>query len=330
MNVSVIICHHKGDLILKAIKSLLAQKQVTLEIIVATSVRDASFYGAKTLYISGGPAHKRNVAFRFASHDLIAFFDDDIEARPNAVYEMAKVFSQEPNVGMVFGKLLNMEFPDRLDEAGSFLTSSGFLFARAESGRLDTGEFCRLEPVLAGKSAACMIHRRAFSGSGMFDASYEILGEETDLAWRVWLLGYRVLYVPKSVTLHAFNTRFKPRDFYVPRRVYFNGCRNYLTMTYTNFGKKRWIIPLLTQVIVWSTAGIGMLLTGKFAAALNIFKGLGYFFLNIRTIWKKRFHVQRKLRKVSDAELMPIIMRNPPMNYYFKRLLRYVRTGLHG
>lgn len=329
LKVSAILCHHKGGLINKAIFSLLKQKVVELEIIVATSVKDASFYGTKTIYVQGGPAYKRNIAFRFASHDLIAFFDDDIEANPTAVYEMAKALQQE-GVGAVFGKLLNMEHQGRFDEAGSYLTSSGFLWARAESGCQDVGQFENMEPVLAGKSASMMIRRQVFAEVGMYDASYEILGEETDLAWRVWLAGYRVLYVPSSVTLHAFNTRFKPKDFYVPKRVYFNGCRNYLTMLYTNLGKKRWILPLTTQLIVWSCAGIGMLLSGKFEACFHIFKGIVYFFSNIRTIWKKRAKTQWNLRKVSDKELMPIVLRNPPLSYYTKRFFHYIKTGLHG
>lgn len=330
IKVSVIICHHRHDLILKAIRSIQAQKNVEVEIIVATSVEKAAFHGTRTIYVQGGPAHKRNIAFRFASHDLIAFFDDDIEATPNAIYEMAQYLTINEDVGMAFGKLLNMEFKNHFDEAGSYLTSSGFLWARAESGVQDIGQFDQTVSVLAGKSASCMIRRKVFSEIGMFDASYEILGEETDLAWRVWLAGYRVLYIPSSVTYHAFNTCFKPKDMYTPARVYFNGCRNYLSMLYTNLGKKRWIIPVMTQLLVWTSAALGMILTGKVEAGLNIFKGLAYFFRNIRTTWQKRAKVQWKLRKVSDAELMPLILRDPPASYYLKRFFHYIATGRHG
>lgn len=329
MRVSAILCHHKGDLILKAIHSLKAQKNVELEIIVVTSVEKAAFHGTKTIYVQGGPAHKRNIGFRFANHDLIAFFDDDVECRPTAAYEMGKVLKKD-GVGAVFGKLLNMEFQNRFDEAGSYLTSSGFLWARAESGCQDVGQFENLEQILAGKSASMMIRRQVFAEIGMFDASYEILGEETELSWRVWLSGWKVLYVPSSVTLHAFGTRFKPKEMYTNKRVYLNGARNYLTMLYTSLGKKNWIFPIFTQLIVWSTAGLGMIITGKIDAGLNIFKGIGQFIFNIRTIWKKRAKVQWNLRKVSDKELMPIILRNPPFSYYYKRFFHYLATGRHG
>ena len=333
ISVSTILCHHKGTLIDGAIASLLKSKGVELQIIVATS--DETYFkkhrddtNILVVVVQGGPAHKRNVAFRFAEHPLIAFFDDDVEVRPWAVYEMATALRVE-GLGMVFGKLLNMEFPERFDEAGSFLTSSGFLWARAESGVLDTGQFDEACPVLAGKSASCMIHRKVFSEVGMFDASYEILGEETDLSWRVWLYGYRVLYVPSSITLHAFNTKFKPRDFYVPRRVYFNGCRNYISMLLTNLEYPNMILPITIQFIVWSMAGLCMLVTGKFEAGLYIFKGISWVISHLPQILSKKITVQ-KYRKVSDHILLPIIRRNPPISYYIDRFLSYIKTGRHG
>jgi len=84
--VTAILCHHKGtELILRSIKSLKQSKFVDLDIIVATSVENAAFHGTRTIYVRGGPAYKRNVAFRFTDSEYIAFFDDDIEATPTAI-----------------------------------------------------------------------------------------------------------------------------------------------------------------------------------------------------------------------------------------------------
>lgn len=306
-----------------------------LEIIIATSDQACLDYytdfnpRVKVFWSIGGPAKKRNIATRYAKYDLLAFFDDDIEVLPSTVFEMYKFLINNPEVGMVFGKLLNMEFRDTFDEAGSYLTWSGFLWARAESGCKDTGQYEKVEMVLAGKSAACMIRRKLFCDVGMFDVSYEILAEETDLAWRVWLSGHKVFYVPSSVTYHAFNTRFKPQDFYIPRRVYFNGCRNYLAMLTTNLEAKNLVLPLLTQTCVWFMAACGMLITGKTEAGKYILEGLGWFFSHLGSILLKRKQVQAK-RKVRDHELMPLILRNPPWSYYINRFFHYIRHGRHG
>ena len=331
--VSAIVCHHKGRLIDQAVATLLASKNVELQLIIATS--DSSYFNSnkdrtdiRVIFCTGGPAYKRNIAFRFAEYKLIAFFDDDIEATCFAIEEMAKELEHD-KVGMVYGKILNMEYRNRFDEAGSFLTWTGFLWARAESGIEDKGQFDNVCPVLAGKSASCMIHRKVFVDAGMFDASYEILGEETDLSWRVWLLGYRVHYFPSSLIYHAFNTRFKPNDFYVPKRVYFNGCRNYLSMLLTNLEAANLIIPIILQVSVWTVAAIGMFLTGKHEAGKYIMQGLIHVATQLSAILEKRKKVQA-MRTVSDRELLPLISMNPPASYFIKRLLNYISTGRHG
>lgn len=317
-----------GNLILKAIKSILLSKFVDLEIIVMTSMKDASFYNTKTVYTQGGPAAKRNMGLRFANHDIIAFFDDDVEVTPTTIHEMVKILNQN-SVGMVFGKLRNMERRDQFDEAGSFLTPTGFLWARAESGIRDTGQYDRLEHVLAGKSASCLIHRKVLSEAGLFDPVYDILGEETDLAWRVWLYGYSVYYVPSSVSYHAFNTRWKPTNFYSPKRVYFNGCRNYISMLITNLEIINIPVIVTVQVLTWFAAGMGMFLTGKFQAGYNIMKGLVWVTTHLRDILRKREKVQSQ-RKISDRDLFKFIMRKPPINYFTNRFFHYIKHGRHG
>lgn len=327
--ISVIICHHKGELIHKAVSSFMNSLEVEFEIIIASSVPNFSIPMTQTIYVEGGPAHKRNVASRYAKGDYLAFYDDDVEVTPYSLFYQITFLQQKIYCAMTFGKLLNMEFQSKYDEAGSYLTSTGFLWSRAESGVEDVGQFEQAVPILAGKSASCMIDKKVFFEVGGFDASYEILGEETDLAWRTWLAGYTVQYVPQSVTYHAFNTRFKPADFYIPRRVYFNGCRNYLSMLFTNLSYPRLAVPLIIQLIVWTAAGVGMMLTGKHEAGINIFKGLWYFFYHMPSLLRKRAVVQRS-RKISDAELLPIILRNPSVSYYVKRFFHYIKTGRHG
>ena len=326
--VDIVVCHHVGNLVLKAIHSILGSIGVQIRLFVVTSDVKAKFYMASTLYAQGGPAYKRNFALRFTEADLIAFFDDDVEIDPYCIAEMAKVLQQD-GVGMVFGKTLNMEFRDQFDEAGSYLTlPTGFLYARGDRTK-DIGQFEKVEPILAGKSASCMIRRNVFAEVGFFDESYEILGEETDLAWRVWLYGWKAMYVPKSVAYHAFNTRFKPRDFYIPRRVYFNGCRNYITMLLTNLEDFNLPMPITCQLVIWFSASLGMFLTGKYQAGAYILKGLWYVFAHRKEIMEKRRKVQ-KARKLSDKELFPHILRTPPLSYYLKRFVRYVLTGMHG
>ena len=331
--VSVIVCHHKGDFIHKFVESVKQSSGVTYEIIVVSSDDGLCETGIDGCIVVNGPplpAAKRNTGARLARGYYLAFFDDDVEIDKDCLETLCKCLESDAFVGMAYGKLYNMERRNRLDEAGSFLTSTGFLWSRAAQNVIDEGQFDEPCKVLAGKSASCMIPVWAFRIVDGFDEDFGILGEETDLSWRVWLHGYHVIFEPNAVGYHAFNTSLKPAKlYYTSSRVHYNGCRNYITMLIKNLSGRNLACILPLHVAIWAIAGLLMCVTGKFAASFNIFRGLLYPLLNLRSILEKRRKVQSR-RVKSDGELWPHIFSRPPRGYYSKRIFRYVRIGLHG
>ena len=174
------------------------------------------------------------------------------------------------------------------------------------------------------------LRRSTFYKVHGFDPDYEILAEETDISWKVWFIGQRVLWIPRAVLFHAFNTKFKPWSyFYTPKRVYFNGAFNYLAMLTKFLEWKNWwrIVPL--HYCVWVLAGIGMVLGGKWDAGKNILKAV----IKFPFRWKKtmqRRELAQTLRTKSDEELFKKIMRQPKFSFYTSRFFHYLRTGRHG
>lgn len=332
--ISVVICHHRGEFVDKAIQSIIDGGE-DVEIIIVTSDYSATprlkgkFPQITVVEQQGGPSHKRNMGSRFASGKYFFFLDDDVEVTPFFFKEMVKGLDME-NVGMVYGKTLNMERRNHLDNAGSFLTWTGFLYAREESGILDKGQFDEYEDVFAGKGACMALRRSTFRKVGGFDPNYEILAEETDISWKVWFIGERVLWVPKAILFHAFNTKYKPWNYYYTnKRVYLNGCRNYIAMLLIHLEWKNILRILPFHILVWFCASLGMLFTGKWEASLCILKGIAYNFSEFkRTMWRRR--KAQQLRKFSDKTLFQKIMRNPHFSFYWKRFLLYVREGRHG
>ena len=329
--VSVIVCHHTGGFVPAMIASVRKSICVEPEIIVVTSDKSASF-DATTIYANTGPAEKRNIGAKFAKSDYLFFLDDDTVLEPTFLNEMVTAL-KKPRVGMAYGKTLNMERRKMLDNAGSYLTWTGFLWAREESGHVeDNGQFDKEEYIFAGKGAAMALRRDTFEKVGGFDPVYEILAEETDISWKVWFVGEKVMWVPKAVLHHAFNTSLKPWSyFYTNKRVYFNGCRNYIIMLAKFLEPWHFwrIIPL--HATVWFFAGLGMLVTGKFAAGWLIWKGLLYHLSpkNIADTLKRRKEAQ-KLRTKPDKVLFESILRQPKLSFYWNRFWHYIRTGRHG
>ena len=332
---SVILCHHAGNFLPACIKSLKNSIGVKIEIIVVTSISKSQcpeFDVDKVIFCSEGPSQKRNVGASYAKGFYLFFLDDDTEVEPNFLLKM-KEMMDKPDVGMVYGKTLNMERRTMLDNAGSYLTWTGFLWAREESGQVeDKGQFDTPEEIFAGKGAAMALRRDTFFKVKGFDPIYEILAEETDISWKVWFIGQKVIWVPEAVLFHAFNTVYKPWNYYYTRkRVYYNGCRNYILMLSKFLEFRNWIRIIPIQFGVWFFAGLGMLVTGKWEAGLYIWKGLLYH-LNpvfIADTLRRRKEAQ-KLRTEPDSVLFEKIMRQPKFSFYWKRFLHYIRTGRHG
>ncbi len=332
--VSVIICNHVvGALFYKTIESVKRTLNVKIEIIVLTSSESLAKIGMSNctvIHSVAGPAEKRNIGAKQANAPYLAFFDDDVDVNRNCIAELLKPLIENEKIAMTYGKLWNMEHRNRFDEAGGFLTSTGFIWSRAGQNDIDKGQYDEAEPVFAGKSAACMVRKDAFLEAGGFDNDFGILGEETDLSWRLWLKGHEVWYIPKATAYHAFNTKFKPvNKHYTTSRVQFNGCRNYITMLIKNLETKNlWkILPI--HVLIWVGAGTMMLLTGKIVQGANIFKGIWYVLSHRKEILGKRGQIQ-STRRVNDRTLWPYIFRRTSFGYYAQRFSKYIRIGLHG
>ena len=117
--VSIIICHHTGDLIHRCLESVALSRGLTWETLVVTSVSTLAVrnpdYSIKLLYEPGGPAHKRNVGVRQAKGEYLVFLDDDVEVSPYTLHELVKALQDNPQIGMGFAKILNMERRQELD-----------------------------------------------------------------------------------------------------------------------------------------------------------------------------------------------------------------------
>lgn len=330
--ISVITCHHKGDFIYKFVDSVKKSTTVTYEIIVITSdpvLAEKGIPGCLVYFNEGLPAEKRNVGARLAKSPILGFFDDDVEIHHHCLKCYVWALIGEPVAGMVYGKLHNAEFTNRFDEAGGFLTSTGFIWSRAGQNDIDAGQFDKIEPILSGKSASCAMRKYIFDRVGGFDEDFGILGEETDLAWRVWLAGFQVWFRSDCVGIHYFNTKWKPaKEYYTSERVHYNGCRNYLTMLIKNLGREHlWVVPI--HAAIWFFAAIAMVCTGKASQGLNLLRGLGYVLKNLKKILHKRKKIQEN-RQINESALWPLIFRRAPRGYYSQRFFRYLHIGLHG
>lgn len=142
-----------------------------------------------------------NLAASMASGEYLFFLNNDTFVQDNAIAELVSVFASNNNAGLVGSKLI---YPNgHLQEAGGYVWSdaSGWNFGRMQDPDHPSFNYARSADYISG--AAIMIPKILWERIGGFDERYApAYYEDTDLAFRIRLVGLDVIYQPSSVVTH--------------------------------------------------------------------------------------------------------------------------------
>jgi GT2 family glycosyltransferase len=140
----------------------------------------------------------RNTGVAESSAPVVLFTDDDCRPAANWVSSMAKVFRDDPEAALVFGRVRLPEGADGSGYAASF-----------EPGERVLEQGIPVPSVPLGVGANFGIRREVHHALGGFDPlmgpgtpMFYAGGEETDLLIRALHDGYRIVNAPESDVLH--------------------------------------------------------------------------------------------------------------------------------
>lgn len=210
--VSIIIpCFGKIDFTLRCLASIAAYRpQAAIEVIV---VDDATADGS-TACLATVPGirliiNPRNLGFlracnaaaRVATGEFLLFLNNDTQVLPGWLDPLLTPFRQRRDVGAIGSKLL---YPDgRLQEAGCIIwrDGSGWTYGRLDDPDRPVYNYLREVDYCSG--ASLMVPRALCTRIGGFDDRYALAYcEDSDLAFRLRELGYKVIYQPRSQVVH--------------------------------------------------------------------------------------------------------------------------------
>ena len=337
--VSVIIVNHNGiEFVDACLRSVLNSQYKNFEVIFVDngSIDGSLEYAKKTFGSEGrlhfvenhaslGPAVGRNRGTKVSSGEYLIFLDNDTKVTAGWIGELVRVLENDNSIGAGQAKLLRMD-TDAYDCAGEYLGPLGFLIERSNSKK-DTGQFDFIADILSAKSAASIIRRGLFEKIGGFDEDYYMYLEETDLSWRVWLSGYRVVFIPQAIVYHAFNTpRKKFKRYYTKYIVRYYGCRNYISTLIKNLELINLIKILPFHLGCLLALSFFFILKGSLSDGFFILKAIGWNVLNIFGLARKRHLINGRIRKINDSDILNKLMvkRNP--GYYLGKAYAYL-TG---
>lgn len=295
-----------GDDLNRCLRSLAEQAYPELEVIVVDNGSSGvTAKGAKVIRNeeNTGFVGACNQGLAAASGQLVLLLNDDTEVEAGALRELAEAMERHPRWGACQAMLLLLSDPAKVDSAGSFLTSTGFLVHRGIRG--PAAEYKEEEEIFAAKGAALVLRRSALEDSGVLDPAFFVYFEETDLCWRLWLSGWEVGLVPDARVLHDVGATSSALS---PAFVQFHSYKNRIRTLLKNLGPLRlaWMLPfhlgICVSLVLW------YLVRGRFAVSRGILRALGWNVTHLGGTLHERRRVQRG-RRLPDGELMPRITR---------------------
>jgi len=141
-----------------------------------------------------------NAGFRAAKNDIVVLLNSDMRVAEDFLAPLLKGFTH-PDVFAVSCQIFFSDPGKRREETG--LTQGWWSHGMLRVRHREDGKVDRLFPCFYGGGGSCAFDRRKFLELGGFD---ELLKpfylEDTDLGYRAWKRGWRVLYQPASHVWH--------------------------------------------------------------------------------------------------------------------------------
>jgi GT2 family glycosyltransferase len=145
---------------------------------------------------SGGFAVAVNAGFAaVADCDAVALVNTDVALAPDWLARTVAVLQAAPEAGAVACKMVAMDDPGLIDDAGDTLRRDGVCEQRGR-GRRDDGRFDAPGEIWGACAGAALYRRRAVVEVGGLDESYGMYLEDVDLALRLRLAGWSCRYEP--------------------------------------------------------------------------------------------------------------------------------------
>jgi GT2 family glycosyltransferase len=231
-----------------------------------------------------------NAGIQQSCSKYVALLNVDTVPQPDWLASLVEVMEHSPSdVGSLASKMLILEHPDLLDDAGNVLSWYGSATKRGRGEPVEN--YAEMEEVFSACAGAAFYRRTFLETVGNFDESFVSYLEDVDLGLRGQLFGYRCLFVPQAKVFHQWQGSGIPRSKYV-----YLATRNRLTLLLKN-------IPWRLLFKYSST-----LLYGQFyfflvyKKPLHSLAGISSFLLALPRILDQRQIIQ-KHKKISNQTL---------------------------
>lgn len=162
-----------------------------------------------------------NEGIRMAVTPYVLLLNNDTICEPSFVESLVGAIRRRPRCFSCAPRMVRMNAPDKIDNAGDFYCALGWAFARGK-GR-DAANYTKSCEIFSACAGASIYRRAVFDEIGLFDEAHFAYLEDVDVAYRARIAGYRNYYIPEAVVRHVgsatsgspyneFKTRYSSRN----------------------------------------------------------------------------------------------------------------------
>lgn len=261
-----------------------------------------------------GYAEGHEIAFKKAKGAFVLLLSMDTIVMPTTIEVMVKTMCSEETIGAVQPKLLMYPEKNLIDSIGSFFLFSGMLYHFGREKKATNPLYNKQMEIFSAKGACLLFRKDMLEKTGLFDKDFFAYYEETDLCHRVWLAGYRIVYIPDAVCYH---TGGGASGKMVPSYIQFHAYKNRLCSLSKNLSLSYLLRVLPATLFIYQLATIMYLATGKPAIALAVQKSILWNITHISETLKKRKVIQTKTRVLKDSDFLPRVIKPVRLSYYY-------------
>lgn len=241
----------------------------------------------------------------------VIFLNNDTQVERDWMQEIIKKMENDPLIGAAQPKIRLMSDRNKIDAAGCTIDYYGRPF-RLGNGETDQGQYDSISEIFFALGAAIALRKEVIEKVGLFDSSFFAYYEETDLCWRIWLVGYKVVLVPKAIVYHWGGATAKRKasmdaSVALKYRVFYRR-RNQLIMMLKNYSLSniiKYVLPFGARIPVVALIRFAK---GQSAEGLAYLDAIWSVLTSLSEITKKREHVQKTIRKLPDSEVMKLMI----------------------
>lgn len=181
-----------------------------------------------------------NIAASQANGKYIILLNNDVIVDKKWLTELVKVAETSEDIGVVGSKIYYFDQRTIVNYAGGSLDRFGII-RHVGSGSTDNTEINTQRETFYALGAAELIRKEIIDKVGLFDPTYFAYYEDIDISWLAWILGYKVIYAPKSFIYHK-TCQVLNRQYDL---IFYLNERNRLRTLVKNFEKKTVLLKIL-------------------------------------------------------------------------------------